>query len=133
ASAMAAVGVLVMAKVSACWLALPVHEPDKGIPATMGDMHGSTPALTVVIAPDSFKGTLAALDVAEAIAAGWRSVRPEDLLELFPQADGGEGTLDAVAGAVPGAVRRDAGPVTGPDRRPAPGQWLELPDGAAVV
>lgn len=89
--------------------------------------------LHVVIAPDSFKGSLSAIDVAAAITDGWRSVRPDDELRLFPQADGGEGTLDAVAGAIPGAERRSAGTVTGPDGRPVPGEWLALPDGAAVV
>lgn len=88
---------------------------------------------TVVIAPDSFKGSLSAREVAEAIAEGWRRIRPDDRLVLIPQADGGEGTLDAVEAAVPGAIRRDAGPVTGPDGRPTPGVWLELPGGVAVV
>ncbi len=87
----------------------------------------------VVIAPDSFKGSLRAREVAEAIAEGWRSERPHDTLALLPQADGGEGTLEAVAAAVPGAVTRSAGTVTGPDGRPVEGTWLELPDGSAVV
>jgi len=86
-----------------------------------------------VIAPDSFKGSLSAREAASAIAEGWRSVRPDDELVLLPQADGGEGTLDAIEAAVPGSVRRDAGPVTGPDGRPVTAQWLELPDGVAVV
>ena len=88
---------------------------------------------TVVIAPDSFKGTLSARRAADAIAEGWRSVRPADTLVLIPQADGGEGTLDAVEAAVAGSVRHSAGLVTGPDGRPTPGQWLALPDGTAVV
>lgn len=88
---------------------------------------------TVVIAPDSFKGSLSAREVAEAIAEGWRSVRPDDDLVLVPQADGGEGTLDAIEASVPGSVRRSAGDVTGPDGRRTPGEWLELPDGTAVV
>jgi glycerate kinase len=89
--------------------------------------------LRVVIAPDAFKGSLAAPDVAAAMAEGWRSVRPGDDLVLLPQADGGEGTLDAIASAVPGSVRRSAGSVTGADGRPTPGEWLELPDGTGVV
>ena len=89
--------------------------------------------LRAVIAPDSFKGSLDAADVALAIAEGWRTVRPDDELTLLPQADGGEGTLAAIAAAVPGAVLRSAGEVTGPDGRPTPGYWLALPDGAAVV
>ena len=89
--------------------------------------------LTVVIAPDSFKGSLGARAVAEAIAEGWRSVRPDDELHLVPQADGGEGTLDAVEAAVPGSVRHAAGVVTGPDGRMVSGEWLALPDGTALV
>ncbi len=88
---------------------------------------------SIVIAPDSFKGSLPAPEVADAIAEGWRSVRPGDTLTLIPQADGGEGTLDVVEVAVPGSVRHDAGPVTGPDGRPVRGEWLELPGGVAVV
>jgi glycerate kinase len=88
---------------------------------------------SIVIAPDSFKGSLSAREVADAIAAGWRSVAPDDTLTLIPQADGGEGTIDAIEAAVAGSVRRSAGLVTGPDGRPTPGEWLELPSGAAVV
>lgn len=93
----------------------------------------SSPPLRVVIAPDSFKGSATAHEVAEAIAEGWRSVRPDDRLMLIPQADGGEGTLDAVAAAVPGSVRHPVGMVTGPDGQPTPGEWLELPDGTGFV
>jgi glycerate kinase len=85
--------------------------------------------LTVLIAPDSFKGSLAAAEAAAAIARGWRSLRPGDRLSILPQADGGEGTLDAIAAAVPDAVVHDAGLVTGPDGRPTPGTWLEVPGG----
>jgi glycerate kinase len=88
---------------------------------------------SIVIAPDSFKGSLSAREVADAIAAGWRTIRPGDSITLVPQADGGEGTLDAIETAVAGAVRRDAGMVTGPDGRPVRGEWLELPGGVAVV
>lgn len=89
--------------------------------------------MKVVIAPDSFKGSLDARSVAEAIADGWRAERPGDELTVLPQADGGEGTLDAIEAAVPGALRRQTGPVTGPDLRPTPGEWLELPGRIAVV
>lgn len=86
----------------------------------------------VVIAPDSFKGTAMAVDVAGAIAAGWASARPDDALRHFPMADGGEGTLEAFAAAVPGATRM---PVTvqGPDDRAVDTCWLLLPDGTGVV
>jgi glycerate kinase len=87
----------------------------------------------VVVAPDSFKGSLDAVDVAAAIARGWHDeCAGDDVVEL-PQADGGEGTLAAIAAAVPNAVLRSAGRVTGPDGRPVEGLWVELPDGTAVV
>ena len=90
-------------------------------------------ALQVVIAPDSFKGSMDAAAAAEAIGSGWRAARPLDEVLLLPQADGGEGTLDAIATAVPGSRLRDTGPVSGPDGRPVEGHWLQLPDGTAVV
>lgn len=89
--------------------------------------------LTVVIAPDSFKGTLRAVDAAQAIASGWRLERPGDEIRLLPQADGGEGTVDAFAAAMPDSVRRSAGSVTGPDGRPTAGEWLQLADGTAII
>ncbi|MDQ6916796.1 MAG: glycerate kinase [Pseudomonadota bacterium] len=50
----------------------------------------------VVIAPDSFKGSIAASGAASAIAEGLLRVWPDAELRLCPMADGGEGTLDAV-------------------------------------
>jgi glycerate kinase len=51
---------------------------------------------SVVLAPDSFKGSLSASAAAAAIAEGLRRVWPDADLRLCPMADGGEGTLDAV-------------------------------------
>jgi glycerate 2-kinase len=51
---------------------------------------------TVVLAPDSFKGSLSASAAAAALAEGLRRVWPDADLRLCPMADGGEGTLDAV-------------------------------------
>ncbi|RZU67039.1 glycerate kinase [Microterricola gilva] len=89
--------------------------------------HGAP--LRVVFAPDSFKGTASARDAARALADGWRSVRPDDELLLFPMADGGEGTLDAFETAVAGSVRM---PITvqGPDNRSVDASWLLLPGAA---
>ena len=89
-------------------------------------------ARRIVIAPDSFKGTADAVDVARALAAGWASVHPDDELVLMPMADGGEGTLDAFELAVPGS-RRMPVTVTGPDDRQVQASWLLLPDGTGVV
>lgn len=82
--------------------------------------------MTVVLAPDSFKGTLGAAEVAAALAAGWAEVRPADSIVLKPMADGGEGTLDAFALAVAGA-RRMPVTVTGPDGEPVEASWVLLP------
>lgn len=80
----------------------------------------------VVLAPDSFKGTITAADAAEAIARGWRSVDPAAELVLRPMADGGEGTVAAFAAAVAGSERM---PVTvdGPAGVPIETDWLLLP------
>ena len=102
------------------------------------DAAASGSAVRVVFAPDSFKGTATASQVATALAKGWREVRPADELQLMPMADGGEGTLDAFELAVPGTQRR---PVTvqGPDNRAVHTSWLllppteEAPGGTAVV
>lgn len=53
-------------------------------------------APVVVIAPDSFKGSLTARDVAAAIGAGVLAAAPDAVIRLCPIADGGEGTLDAL-------------------------------------
>ena len=86
----------------------------------------------VVFAPDSFKGTIGAAEAAAALAEGWRSIRHHDEVSLLPMADGGEGTVDAFATAVPGA-RRMPVTVTGPEGTPIEAVWLLLPpgDGAA--
>jgi glycerate kinase len=60
----------------------------------------------VVLAPNSFKGSVSAADAAAAIAIGLRRVWPEAEVRLCPLADGGEGTLDAVLAA--GGQRRSA-------------------------
>ena len=72
-------------------------------------------AVHVVIAPDSFKGSSAADQVAEALAEGLRRVRPDVEAVLRPVADGGEGT---VAAAVRAGYRPRTATVSGPDGRP---------------
>ena len=47
--------------------------------------------LTILIAPDKFKGTLTAGEAARAIARGWGRARPQDTLEVLPMSDGGDG------------------------------------------
>jgi glycerate 2-kinase len=86
----------------------------------------------VVIAPDSFKGSITATAAAAALAAGWRAARPADQVTCLPLADGGEGTLEVLAAAVAGARWRRAR-VTGPGGAPVECDWLQLPGAAAVV
>ena len=88
--------------------------------------------MRVVIAPDSFKGSITATAAAAALAAGWQAARPADQVTCLPLADGGEGTLEVLAAGVAGARWRDAR-VTGPGGAPVACQWLQLPGGAAAV
>lgn len=88
--------------------------------------------MTVVVALDSFKGSLPAAAASAAVADGWRELQPRADVVLRPMADGGEGTLDAFAAAVAGAVRRPVR-VRGPRGSAVDAAWLELPDGTGVV
>jgi glycerate kinase len=86
-------------------------------------------SLRVLVAPDSFGGALDSVAVAGAIATGWQRARPEDTVIRAPMADGGEGTLAAVAAALgDGAVRRS---VAAHDAlgRPISADYLLLDDG----
>lgn len=56
----------------------------------------------IVIAPDSFKGSLSALEAAKAIEKGVKKARPDAETVLVPVADGGEGTLDSLVSATDG-------------------------------
>lgn len=85
----------------------------------------------IVIAPDSFKGSASAAEIAGFIAAGARRARPDLDCRLLPVSDGGEGFCEAMAGAL--ACERRYQRVTGPDGRPRDACWLYLPDGRAVL
>ncbi|MEV5568889.1 glycerate kinase [Spirillospora sp. NPDC052269] len=69
----------------------------------------------VVIAPDKFKGSLTAAEVAGHVAAGLRRARPGIPFILLPVADGGDGTVDA---AVASGFSRVRTAVTGPTGEP---------------
>lgn len=87
--------------------------------------------MKIVIAPDSFKESLSAPDVAEAIARGWRRVFPQAEVLLRPLADGGEGTVDAVLAATAGERRECR--VEGPLGEPTLAHWGWLDDATAVI
>ena len=83
-------------------------------------------AMRILCAPDKFKGTLTARQAAEAMAEGARHVAPDAAIDLCPIADGGEGTIDAIAVATPGAKIR-AATVAGPLGEPVTARWGWLP------
>jgi glycerate kinase len=61
--------------------------------------------MRVLVAPDSFGGTLSAVEAADAIAAGFRVVRPDVEVQTAPLSDGGPGFVDVLATAIPGERR----------------------------
>lgn len=87
--------------------------------------------MKILIAPDSFKGSISALDAAQAIAEGWKRIRRADEITIAPLADGGEGTLDAIAHIHGGTFIPLT--VVGPDNRSVDARWLLLTDGRAIV
>jgi glycerate 2-kinase len=84
----------------------------------------------VLVAPDSFKGTLSAAEVAGAIAAGLRVGGEPEVVEL-PIGDGGEGTMDALVATLRGEIRTAT--VSDPLGRPVEARFALLTDGRAVV
>lgn len=81
--------------------------------------------LRVLVAPDSFKGSLRAVDAADTIAQHWNLIRPADLVTELPMADGGEGTLDAFETAYPESTRMPI-TVTGPVGGRVSTYWLHV-------
>ena len=86
-------------------------------------------SLRVLVAPDSFGGALDSVTVAAAIGRGWTSVRGGDEVIRRPMADGGEGTLAAVADALGDAAERRTVATTDALGRPIEADWLLLDDG----
>lgn len=88
--------------------------------------------MRIVIAPDSFKESLSAADVAAALADGVRAVLPDAELIIRPMADGGEGTVDALLSAHPDGERRRAY-VSGPLGVRVDAEWGWLPASRTAV
>jgi len=84
--------------------------------------------MKVLVAPQGFKGSLAAAEVAEAIAAG---LPEEHEAEPLPVADGGEGTVEALLAAIGGERRSTV--VEGPLGQPVEATWAMLADGRAAI
>jgi glycerate kinase len=84
--------------------------------------------LTVLFAPDSFKGSLTSVQVARALADGWSAARPTDTIEHAPLGDGGEGSIHAIAFA--GGWEWIQATVVGPLEADVNAGWLRSDDGA---
>lgn len=87
--------------------------------------------MKVVIALDSFKGSLGSIEAGNAVAEGVRSVFPDSDCVVRPLADGGEGTVDALVDGMGGSIREVS--VTGPAGRPTVAKYGLLPGGMAVM
>ena len=87
--------------------------------------------MRVVIAPDKFKGSLTALEAAEAMARGLSRVDPCAEIDRVPMADGGEGTVAALVAATGGSYRTVT--VTGPLGELVAASFGLLGDGRTAV
>jgi len=87
--------------------------------------------MKIIIAPDSFKDSLSAQGVADAIAQGLAQVWPDAQLIKCPMADGGEGTVEAVLAACDGQWRENR--VRGPLGNIVEARWGWLPQSRTAI
>ena len=87
--------------------------------------------MNIIVAPDSFKGSLTALEAADAIVQGVRDVLPDAEIVSIPLADGGEGTVEALVRATEGKIAKAK--VTGPMGEPVEAQFGLLGDDVTGV
>ena len=87
--------------------------------------------MNIIVAPDSFKGSLTAAQAADAIVQGVRDVLPEAEIVSIPLADGGEGTVQALVLATEGRMVQQK--VTGPMGDPVEASFGVLGDDVTGV
>lgn len=87
--------------------------------------------MNIVIAIDSFKGSLASLEAGEAVRAGVRKVFPQAETLVLPLADGGEGTVEALTVGLGGRFQEAS--VTGPLGEKVTARYGILPDNKTAV
>lgn len=87
--------------------------------------------MKIVIAPDSFKGSLTAMEVATAIERGISEVFPDAIIDRVPMADGGEGTVQSLVDATDGEILTEQ--VTGPLGEEIDAEYGILGDGNTAV
>ncbi|RBP96532.1 glycerate kinase [Cytobacillus firmus] len=87
--------------------------------------------MKIVIAPDSFKESLSALEAANAIERGFKCIFPEADYKKMPMADGGEGTVQSLVDATEGSIIGRT--VTGPLGEPVMAFFGLMGDGKTAV
>ena len=87
--------------------------------------------MKIVIAPDSYKGSIYAPEVARAMREGVLRVVPDAETEMVPVADGGDGTLETLVETSSGTTRTAT--VTGPLGESTEAQWGAMGDGKTAV
>lgn len=87
--------------------------------------------MKIIIAPDSYKESLSAMDVAIAIENGFKQVLPNAEYVKLPMADGGEGTVQSLVDATNGTINKHT--VTGPLGQSVEGFWGLLGEGNTAV
>lgn len=87
--------------------------------------------MKIVIAPQSFKGSVSALQAAQAIQRGVAAASPEATTVLIPVADGGDGTLEVLVDSTGGQIFRSI--VTGPLGHAVEASWGVLGDGETAL
>ena len=87
--------------------------------------------MKIVIAPDSFKGSLSSLQVSKAIKKGLVKVFPEANFQIIPMADGGEGTMQALVTATGGQYFKEK--VLDPLKRKTQARWGLLGDRKTAI
>ena len=87
--------------------------------------------MNILIAPDSLKGSLNAVDFCELSAESIKRVIPDANLHMIPMADGGEGTIDAILAISPGKLQKAS--VMDPLERLVEAQYAILEDGHTAI
>lgn len=85
----------------------------------------------IIIAPDKFKDSMTARQAAESIARGVKAILPDARLTLLPLSDGGEGLVEALAGAAAASI--ETSEVTGPLGFPVKARWGIIKRGKTAV
>ena len=87
--------------------------------------------MKIVIAPQAFKGSLSALNVANAVQKGVRRIFPDAQILTCPVADGGDGTLETLVESSGGKIMETN--VADPTGKPIVAQWGAMGDGNTAV